>query len=310
MAKKGKDTEEVVEKVEANEAPAEGNAEAAEKPKKAKKAKAEGEASEPKAQAVSKKDPKKLAEKKAKAAKKSPLAKSFGKRGGQIREGLDFAKVYKLADALKEVKARANTKFDETIELALNLGINPNDTNNVVRGVVPMPNGLGKKVRVAVFAKGPKADDATKAGADIVGSDDLVEQITAGKINFDVLIATPDMMGTIGKVAKILGPKGLMPNPKLGTVTMDVAAAVKASKAGQVEFRADKGGIVHAGLGKASFDDKALLQNIKAFISALQKARPQNVKGGKGSYIKRAVISSTMGVGLKLDVADLTAEAA
>ena len=302
-AKKGETAEA---KTESKAKPAAAETASAEKPQKAKAKKT----TKAKEQAVSKKDPAKLAEKKAKAAKKSPLVKQYGKRGGKIREGLEPGKVYKLAEAIKEVKARATAKFDETIDLALNLGIDPNDTNNVVRGVVPMPNGLGKKVRVGVFAKGPKAEEAKKAGADLVGEADLAEQITNGKIDFDVLIATPDMMGVVGKVAKILGPKGLMPNPKLGTVTMDVAAAVKTVKAGQVEFRAEKAGIIHAGIGKASFDDKALLQNIKTFIEAIQKARPQNVKGGKGAYIRRAAISSSMGVGLKLDIADLISAAA
>ena len=297
MAKKEKEPKEAVEKVET---PVEAvETEAAEKPKKAKKAK--GEAKEA---VASKKDAKALADKKAKAAKKSPLAKQFGKRGGKIREGLDFNKAYTLEQAVKEVKSRSKAKFDETIEISLNLGIDPLDTNNVVRGVVPMPNGLGKKVTVAVFAKGPKAEEAKKAGADIVGEADLADQILAGKINFDVCIATPDMMGVVGKVAKVLGPKGLMPNPKLGTVTMDVANAVKASKSGQVEFRAEKAGIVHAGVGKASFDEKALLQNIKTFIAAVNKAKPPS---SKGAYIKRAAISTSQGVGLKLDVADITA---
>lgn len=304
MAKKDKTTEVeatetvAVETTEATEAAATEEAPA----KKAKKAKGEGAA-----QAVSKKDPKKLADKKAKAAKKPALVKAYGKRGGALREGVDAETVYKLADALKKVKAAANAKFDETIEIALNLGIDPTDTNNVVRGVVPMPNGLGKSIRVGVFAKGAKADEAKAAGADIVGEADLADSIVAGKIDFDVLVATPDMMGVVGKVAKILGPKGLMPNPKLGTVTMDVAAAVKAAKSGQVEFRAEKAGLVHGGIGKASFDDKALIQNIKAFVAAVQKAKPPTAKG---AYIKRAAISSSMGLGLKLDIADLTAEAA
>ena len=274
------------------------NVEAEKKPKKAKKEAPEKAAKAPKAKK----------EKPVKTGKtKTALGKLHGKRGGEIREGLTAGQVYKLAEAVKEVKSRAKAKFDETINLAINLGIDPTDTNNVVRGVVPMPNGLGKTVRVGVFAKGAKADEAKAAGADIVGEADLADSITAGKIEFDVLVATPDMMGVVGKVAKILGPKGLMPNPKLGTVTMDVAAAVKAAKAGQVEFRAEKGGIVHAGVGKASFDDKALLQNIKAFVSAVQKAKPPT---SKGAYIKKAVISSSMGPGFKLDIADLTSEAA
>jgi large subunit ribosomal protein L1 len=248
------------------------------------------------------------APKKAKAkAVKNPVKARYGKRGAAIREGLTIGAAYTLEDAVKELKTRAKAKFDETLNLAINLGIDPTDTNNVVRGVVAMPNGLGKSVRVGVFAKGAKAEEAKKAGADVVGENELIEQIQAGKIDFQVCIATPDMMGAVGKVAKILGPKGLMPNPKLGTVTMDVTAAVKAAKAGQVEFRADKGGIVHAGLGKASFSNEALIQNIKAFVNAVNKAKPQNAKG---AYFKKATLSTTMGVGLKLDVADLTAEAA
>lgn len=298
MAKKDKEKPEAVEK-EVPAAVESAEAETAPKEKKAKKAK--GEAKEA---VASKKDAKALADKKAKQSKKPALVKEFGKRGGEIRKGLDLEKAYTLEAAVKEVKARAKAKFDETVEISLNLGIDPNDTNNVVRGVVPMPNGLGKKVRVAVFAKGAKAEEAKKAGADIVGEADLADEITAGKINFDVCIATPDMMGVVGKVAKTLGPKGLMPNPKLGTVTMDVANAVKAAKSGQVEFRAEKAGIVHAGVGKASFDEKALLQNIKTFIAAVTRAKPQN---SKGAYIKRAAISTSQGVGLKLDVADITA---
>ena len=303
MAKKkdSKDIEETVEKAEAKAADVTETA-AEETAPKAKKAKKEKGAA--KEQAVSKKDAKALADKKAKQAKKDPLVKQFGKRGGAIRKGFDVTKTYTLEAAVKEVKSRAKAKFDETVEISMNLGIDPADTNNVVRGVVPMPNGLGKTVRIAVFAKGPKAEEAKKAGADIVGEADLADQITAGKIDFDVCIATPDMMGVVGKVAKILGPKGLMPNPKLGTVTMDVANAIKASKAGQVEFRAEKAGIVHAGVGKASFDEKALLQNIKTFIAAVNKAKPPT---SKGAYIKRASISTTHGVGLKLDVADITA---
>lgn len=268
------------------------------------KKKDETEVAEAVAEKAAPKAPKKA--KKAKAVK-NPLKARFGKRGAAIREGLVVGTEYKLVEALKEVKARAKAKFDETLNIAINLGIDPTDTNNVVRGVVAMPNGLGKSVRVAVFAKGAKAEEAKKAGADVVGENELIEQIQAGKIDFDVCIATPDMMGAVGKVAKVLGPKGLMPNPKLGTVTMDVTAAVKAAKAGQVEFRADKGGIVHAGLGKSSFSDEALIQNIKAFVSAVNKAKPPTTKG---AYFKKATLSSTMGVGLKLDVADLTAEAA
>ena len=233
----------------------------------------------------------------------SPLKVKHGKRYAAISEGLVVGKQYKLAEAVTELKTRAKAKFDETLNIAINLGIDPTDTNNVVRGVVPMPNGLGKKVRVAVFAKGPKAEEAKKAGADVVGDAELVDQINSGKIDFDVCIATPDMMGAVGKVAKILGPKGLMPNPKLGTVTMDVAKAVAGAKSGQVEFRAEKGGIVHAGLGKASFAETALVENIKAFIAGVQRAKPPTVKG---AYIKKATLSTSVGVGVKLDVADLT----
>ncbi len=286
MAKK-KDETEVTEAPQAVESVVETTEAAAEKKPAAKKA---------------------ASPKKAKArVEKNPLVKQFGKRGAAIRDGLDPAKAYGLSDAVKLLKGKANAKFDETLNLAVNLGIDPTDTNNVVRGVVPMPNGLGKKVRVGVFAKGPKAEEAKKAGADIVGEADLADSITAGKIEFDVLIATPDLMGVVGKVAKILGPKGLMPNPKLGTVTVDVEKAIKAAKSGQVEFRADKGGIVHGGLGKASFSDEALIQNIKAFVAAVGKAKPATAKG---AYFKKATLSTTMGVGVRLDIADLTAEAA
>lgn len=227
-----------------------------------------------------------------------------GKRIKAAREGLDALKLHTLKDAVKEVKTRSKTKFDETVDIAIVLGIDPKQSDQLVRGVVPMPNGLGKNVRVAVFAKADKADAAKKAGAEIVGADELVEAINKGQIDFDVCIATPDMMGTVGKVAKVLGPKGLMPNPKLGTVTPNVEAAVKAAKAGQVEFKVEKAAIIHAGLGKVSFTEEAIAGNIKAFVDAVAKAKPAGVKG---EYIKKISISSTMGPGFKLDLADVLA---
>jgi large subunit ribosomal protein L1 len=201
------------------------------------------------------------------------------------------------------VKARATAKFDETIEIALNLAVDPRKSEQNVRGVVSLPHGTGKTVRVAVFAKGDKAAEATKAGADIVGAEDLVESITKGEIAFDRCIATPDMMGLVGRVAKVLGPKGLMPNPKLGTVTPNVADAVKTAKAGQVEYRAEKAGIIHAGIGKASFSEPALLENFRALFGAVQKAKPSDVKG---SYVRKLTFSSTMGPGIKVDLTTLT----
>ena len=228
-----------------------------------------------------------------------------GKRIKKAYEGLDANKFYSLQEAVKEIKARAKTKFDETIEIAMNLGIDPKHADQNVRGVVSLPAGTGKTVRVAVFAKGDKAEAAKKAGADLVGADDLAEQVQAGKMDFDRVIATPDMMVTVGKLGKVLGPRGLMPNPKLGTVTNDVAEAVKAAKGGQVEFRAEKAGIVHAGVGKVSFSEADLVNNVKAFVSAINKAKPA---GAKGTYIKKVSLASTMGPGLKLDVATLVAE--
>lgn len=230
-----------------------------------------------------------------------------GKRINKAREAIDANKVYGLKDAVKLLKANAKTKFDETVDVALNLAIDPKQSDQLVRGVVAMPNGLGKSVRVAVFAKGDKAEAAKKAGADIVGSDELVESINKGEINFDVCIASPDMMGTVGKVAKILGPKGLMPNPKLGTVTPDVEKAVKAAKAGQVEFKVEKAAIIHAGVGKASFTEEAITQNLQAFIEAVNKAKPAGVKG---NLIKKISISSSMGPGIKLDLNDVLGVAA
>jgi large subunit ribosomal protein L1 len=222
----------------------------------------------------------------------------IAKRYAAIAEGIDRKKLYALDEAVKMVRARAKAKFDETIEVALNLGVDPRHADQMVRGVVNLPNGTGKTVRVAVFAKDAKADEARKAGADIVGAEDLVEQIQGGTINFDRVIASPDMMGLVGRLGKILGPRNLMPNPKVGTVTPDVAAAVKAAKGGAVEFRVEKAGIVHGGIGKASFTEEALLENIRAFTEAVQRAKPT---GAKGTYLKRVAVSSTMGPGVHVD---------
>jgi large subunit ribosomal protein L1 len=226
----------------------------------------------------------------------------IGKRLKNAYAEIDRTKFYPLADAVKLIKTRAVTKFDETIEIALNLGIDPRHADQMVRGVVDLPNGTGKTVRVAVFAKGAKADEAKAAGADVVGAEDLAEEIQGGKMDFDRCIATPDMMGLVGRLGKVLGPRGLMPNPKLGTVTQNVAEAVKAAKGGQVQFRAEKAGIVHAGVGKASFTEEALMANIKAFVDAINKARPT---GAKGTYLQKVSVSSTMGPGVKLDIASL-----
>ncbi|MDB5586253.1 MAG: ribosomal protein [Devosia sp.] len=223
-----------------------------------------------------------------------------GKKLAKAREGIDRNKLYKLDEALKMVKARATAKFDETIEVAINLGVDPRHADQMVRGVVNLPNGTGKTVRVAVFAKDAKAEEARKAGADIVGAEDLMEQIMAGKIDFDRCIATPDMMPLVGRLGKILGPRNLMPNPKVGTVTPDVAGAVKAAKGGAVEYRVEKAGILHAGVGKVSFSDEALLQNIKAFTDAVLKSKPA---GAKGTYVKRVALSSTMGPGVHIEPA-------
>jgi len=226
----------------------------------------------------------------------------IAKRVVKSREGLDPNKSYELAEALKMLKERSSAKFDETIEVAMNLGVDPRHADQMVRGVVNLPNGTGRTVRVAVFAKGDKADEARAAGADIVGAEDLVETVQKGEINFDRCIATPDMMPLVGRLGKVLGPRGMMPNPKVGTVTTDVAGAVKASKGGAVEFRVEKAGIVHAGVGKVSFDLKALEENVKAFADAVQKAKPT---GAKGNYVKKVALSSTMGPGLKIDPATL-----
>ena len=223
-----------------------------------------------------------------------------GKKIVKAREGIDRNKLYKLDEAIKMVKSRASAKFDETIEVAINLGVDPRHADQMVRGVVTLPNGTGKTVRVAVFAKDAKADEARKAGADIVGAEDLMEQIQAGKIDFDRCITTPDMMPLVGRLGKILGPRNLMPNPKVGTVTQDVAGAVKAAKGGAVEYRVEKAGILHAGVGKVSFSEEALLQNIKAFTDAVQRSKPA---GAKGTYVKRVAVSSTMGPGVHVEPA-------
>lgn len=217
---------------------------------------------------------------------------------------VDLTKRYTLAEAIKLVKTNANTKFDETVDIVMNLGADPKQSDQAVRGMVSMPNGTGKTIRVAVFARGDKAEAALKAGADMAGAEDLFDKINGGFTDFDRLIATPDMMALVGRLGKVLGPKGLMPNPKLGTVTPNVAEAVKAAKSGQVEFRLDKAAIIHAGIGKASFTEDALVENIKAFIGAVNKAKPNGVKG---NYIRKIGISSSMGLGLKLDLTDLAA---
>ena len=228
----------------------------------------------------------------------------IAKRVAKSREGIDRNKAYSLDEALKLLKERATAKFDETVEVAMNLGVDPRHADQMVRGVVNLPNGTGRSVRVAVFAKGAKADEAKAAGADIVGAEDLVEIVQKGTIDFDRCIATPDMMPLVGRLGKVLGPRGMMPNPKVGTVTTDVAGAVKASKGGAVEFRVEKAGIVHAGIGKASFEVKALEETVRAFADAVSKAKPA---GAKGNYIKKVSVTSTMGPGLKLDIASLTA---
>jgi len=222
------------------------------------------------------------------------------KRIKSAKEGIDPKKLYSLEEAVKLVKERATAKFDETIEVALNLGVDPRHADQMVRGVVELPNGSGRSVRVAVFAKDAKADEAKEAGADLVGAEDLMETVQAGTIDFDRCIATPDMMPLVGRLGKVLGPRNLMPNPKVGTVTTDVAEAVKAAKGGAVEFRVEKAGIVHAGVGKASFSEEQITGNVQAFLTAVQKARPS---GAKGTFIKRIALSSSMGPGVKIDVA-------
>ncbi|MFO1137278.1 MAG: 50S ribosomal protein L1 [Rhodoblastus sp.] len=227
---------------------------------------------------------------------------SHGKRLIKAREGIERTKLYPIDQAVKLVRERAKAKFDETVEIAMNLGVDPKHADQMVRGVVNLPNGTGRTLKVAVFARGPKADEAKAAGADIVGADELVNEVMGGKIEFDRCIATPDMMGLVGRLGKVLGPRGLMPNPRVGTVTMDVAAAVKASKGGAVEFRVEKAGIVQGTVGKASFDDAKLVENIKAFVDAVSKAKPT---GAKGNYIQRVAISSTMGPGVKVELASV-----
>jgi large subunit ribosomal protein L1 len=227
---------------------------------------------------------------------------AHGKRIVAAREGLDPSKAYSIDEAIKLVKARAKAKFDETIEIAMNLGVDPKHADQMVRGVVMLPNGTGRTVRVGVFARGAKADEAKAAGADVVGAEDLFEIVNGGKVEFDRCIATPDMMPLVGRLGKVLGPRGMMPNPKVGTVTMDVAGAVKGAKGGSVEFRVEKAGIVQAGVGKASFADDKLVENIRAFADAVQKAKPV---GAKGNYINRVAVSSSMGPGVKVEPSTL-----
>src|SRR2546428_6112007 len=222
----------------------------------------------------------------------------LGKRTSSIREGVDRTKLYSLEDAVQMVKERAKAKFDETIEVAMNLGVDPRHADQMVRGIVNLPNGSGRSVRVAVFARGAKADEARAAGADVVGAEDLVEKVQGGTIDFDRCISTPDLMPLVGRLGKVLGPRGMMPNPKVGTVTMDVAGAVRGAKGGSVEFRVEKAGIVQAGVGKASFTADQLVANIKAFADAVQKAKPQ---GAKGHSINRVPVSSTIRPGVKVE---------
>ncbi len=225
-----------------------------------------------------------------------------GKRYQKVIDGIDRRATYEVIEAIKMIKSRASAKFDETVEIAMNLGVDPRHADQNVRGAVSLPHGTGKALRVAVFAKGDKAEEAKKAGADIVGAEDLAEKVQAGQMDFDRVIATPDMMPLVGRLGKVLGPRGLMPNPKLGTVTADVTQAVADAKGGQVQFRVEKAGIVHAGVGKASFSEEALVENVKAFVAAINRAKPS---GAKGSYIKRVALSSTMGAGVKVEVASL-----
>ncbi len=229
------------------------------------------------------------------------MAKS-GKRLKAAYKAVDRSKSYPLPEAIRVIKQNARAKFDETVEMSMNLGIDPRHADQMVRGLISLPNGTGKSVRVGVFARGPKAEEAQAAGADIIGAEDLAEKIQAGDIDFDRCIATPDMMGIVGRLGKILGPRGLMPNPRLGTVTMDVRGAVQAAKGGQVEYRAEKAGIIHAGIGKTSFDEEKLVENARALADAVIKAKPA---GAKGTYLKSAALSSTMGPGLKLDPSSL-----
>lgn len=228
-----------------------------------------------------------------------------GKRVKALREAVDRDKDYPLPELVSLVKKNATAKFDETIELAMNLGVDPRHADQMVRGVVDLPHGTGKNVRVGVFARGEKAAEAEAAGADVVGAEDLAEKVEKGEIDFDRCIATPDMMPIVGKLGRVLGPRGMMPNPKLGSVTQDVAAAVQSAKGGQVEYRVEKTGIIHAGVGKASFDEKALTENIQTLVDAVHRAKPSGVKG---TYIKRVSVSSTMGPGIRLDVGSAISE--
>ena len=230
----------------------------------------------------------------------------LGKRTRAARAAFEGKANLSVEEAVKLVKASASAKFDETVEIAMNLGVDPRHADQMVRGVVSLPNGTGKTVLVAVFARGPKADEATEAGADIVGAEDLMETIQSGKIEFDRCIATPDMMPIVGRLGKILGPRNLMPNPKVGTVTMDVKAAVEAAKGGEVQFKAEKAGVIHAGVGKTSFDEKKLSENVRAFVDAVARARPT---GAKGTYVKKVSLSSTMGPGISLDLVSATGNA-
>jgi large subunit ribosomal protein L1 len=230
---------------------------------------------------------------------------NLGKRTVAAREGVDRNKLYPIGDAVKMVKERAKAKFDETIEVAMNLGVDPRHADQMVRGVVNLPNGSGRSMRVGVFARGAKAEEAKAAGADVVGAEDLVEKVQGGTIDFDRCIATPDMMPLVGRLGKVLGPRGMMPNPKVGTVTMDVATAIRGAKGGSVEFRVEKAGIVQAGVGKASFPVDKLVENIKAFADAVAKAKPS---GAKGSYVQRVAVSSTMGPGVKVEPSTLFGE--
>ncbi|AEI92448.1 MULTISPECIES: 50S ribosomal protein L1 [Roseobacter] len=229
----------------------------------------------------------------------------LGKRARSAREAFAGKENVTVEEAVALMKANSSVKFDETVEIAMNLGVDPRHADQMVRGVVGLPNGTGKTVRVAVFARGAKADEATAAGADIVGAEDLMETVQSGKIEFDRCIATPDMMPIVGRLGKVLGPRNLMPNPKVGTVTMDVEAAVKAAKGGEVQFKAEKGGVVHAGVGKISFDEAKLVENIRAFVSAVSKAKPS---GSKGAYMKKIALSSTMGPGVSVAVEDANVE--
>ncbi|HCJ62645.1 MAG: 50S ribosomal protein L1 [Rhodobacteraceae bacterium] len=227
------------------------------------------------------------------------MANKAGKRIRNLRDGRDFKTLMPINEAVKAVKDSASAKFDETVEVAINLGVDPRHADQMVRGVVSLPHGTGKTVRVAVFAKDAKAEEAKAAGAEVVGAEDLMETVQAGNIDFDVCIATPDMMGVVGRLGKVLGPRGLMPNPRVGTVTPDVAKAVQDAKGGQVQFRVEKAGILHAGVGKASFEEQKLIENIRALVDAVNRAKPS---GAKGTFMKRIAVSSTMGPGFKVEV--------